>query len=104
MQRIYLAIFLSMGSDVIMLDEPASALDEKNSNTLMENLIQYYRDKGISHDQSLANDFNALETALLPTLNSMLGMGIIFLPGMMTGQILSGTSPMTAIMYQIAQE
>lgn len=45
---------------------------------------------------------NALETALIPTLNSMLGMGIIFLPGMMTGQILSGTLPTTAIMYQIA--
>lgn len=44
----------------------------------------------------------ALEAALLPTLNSMLGMGIIFLPGMMTGQILSGTLPVTAIMYQIA--
>ncbi|KYN78582.1 amino acid ABC transporter permease [Clostridium sporogenes] len=45
---------------------------------------------------------NSLETALIPTLNSMLGMGIIFLPGMMTGQILSGTLPITAIMYQIA--
>ncbi len=45
---------------------------------------------------------NALETALLPTLNSMLGMGIISLPGMMTGQILSGTLPNTAILYQIA--
>lgn len=45
---------------------------------------------------------NALETALLPTMNSMLGMGIISLPGMMTGQILSGTLPMTAILYQIA--
>jgi putative ABC transport system permease protein len=45
---------------------------------------------------------NALETALLPTLNNMLGMGIISLPGMMTGQILSGTRPTTAIMYQIA--
>ena len=44
----------------------------------------------------------ATETALLPTLNSMLGMGIISLPGMMTGQILSGTLPMTAILYQIA--
>ena len=42
------------------------------------------------------------ETALLPTLNSMLGMGIVSLPGMMTGQILSGTSPNTAILYQIA--
>ena len=45
---------------------------------------------------------SALETALLPTLHSMLGMGIISLPGMMTGQILSGTLPMTAIFYQIA--
>ena len=45
---------------------------------------------------------NALETALLPTLNSMLGMGIVSLPGMMTGQILSGTVPTTAIVYQIA--
>lgn len=45
---------------------------------------------------------NALETAMMPTLNSMLGMGIIFLPGMMTGQILSGTPPTTAILYQIA--
>lgn len=45
---------------------------------------------------------NALETALLPTMNSMLGMGIVSLPGMMTGQILSGTLPTTAIMYQIA--
>lgn len=44
----------------------------------------------------------AVETALLPTLNSMLGMGIVALPGMMTGQILSGTAPTTAIFYQIA--
>ena len=44
----------------------------------------------------------ALETAILPTLNSMVGMGIVSLPGMMTGQILSGTLPMTAIIYQIA--
>lgn len=45
---------------------------------------------------------SALETAIIPTLNSMVGMGIVSLPGMMTGQILSGTLPMTAIAYQIA--
>ena len=45
---------------------------------------------------------NSLETAIIPTINSMVGMGIIFLPGMMTGQILSGTLPLTSIMYQIA--
>lgn len=32
----------------------------------------------------------AFSDAILPTLNSMVGMGIVFLPGMMTGQILSG--------------
>lgn len=44
----------------------------------------------------------SLETALLPTMNALLGMGIVSLPGMMTGQILSGTLPTTAILYQIA--
>ncbi len=44
----------------------------------------------------------ALETAFLPILNSMVGMGIVSLPGMMTGQILAGTLPTTAILYQIA--
>lgn len=45
---------------------------------------------------------NALETAMLPTINSMVGLGIVSLPGMMTGQILAGSMPTTAIMYQIA--
>ena len=45
---------------------------------------------------------NAFDAAILPTINSMVGMGIVFLPGMMTGQILSGISPITAIEYQIA--
>jgi putative ABC transport system permease protein len=45
---------------------------------------------------------SAFDSAILPTINSMVGMGIVFLPGMMTGQILSGTPPTTAIEYQIA--
>lgn len=44
----------------------------------------------------------AFDAAILPTINSMVGMGIVILPGMMTGQILSGTSPLIAIKYQIA--
>jgi len=44
----------------------------------------------------------AFDSAMLPTINSMVGMGIVFLPGMMTGQILSGTSPIVAVEYQIA--
>lgn len=43
----------------------------------------------------------SLETAFLPTMNSMVGMGIIALPGMMTGQILAGAMPNEAVLYQI---
>lgn len=43
----------------------------------------------------------AFDAAVLPTINSMVGMGIVFLPGMMTGQILAGMSPTTAIQYQL---
>ncbi|MDR0777977.1 MAG: iron export ABC transporter permease subunit FetB [Methanomassiliicoccaceae archaeon] len=44
----------------------------------------------------------AVEFAMMPTITSMLGMGIISLPGMMTGQILAGTEPTAAVLYQIA--
>lgn len=45
---------------------------------------------------------STFDSAIMPTIQSMVGMGIVFLPGMMTGQILSGTTPTTAISYQIA--
>lgn len=44
----------------------------------------------------------ALETAMLPTINVMVGMGIVFLPGMMSGQIIAGISPERAILYQMS--
>jgi len=44
----------------------------------------------------------ALRAALAPSIAVMATMGIVSLPGMMTGQILGGSSPMTAIKYQIA--
>lgn len=45
---------------------------------------------------------NAFRAALMPTVNTMAAMGIVSLPGMMTGQILSGTEPIIAVRYQIA--
>ncbi len=44
---------------------------------------------------------DAFDSALMPTINSMVGMGIVSLPGMMTGQILAGNSPLLATRYQI---
>lgn len=54
----------------------------------MEALIPFFRD--------------GLKAALNPSIASMATMGIVFLPGMMTGQIIGGSSPDTAIRYQIA--
>ena len=43
----------------------------------------------------------ALQTALIPIINSLFAVGVVALPGMMTGQILSGVSPLVAAKYQI---
>jgi putative ABC transport system permease protein len=44
----------------------------------------------------------AMKAGMIPSINSMMGVGIVFIPGMMTGQILGGTDPTLAIRYQIA--
>ncbi|MEP2507721.1 MAG: ABC transporter permease, partial [Reichenbachiella sp.] len=43
----------------------------------------------------------ALRAALIPITNSLFAVGLVSLPGMMTGQILSGVSPLIAVRYQI---
>jgi putative ABC transport system permease protein len=44
---------------------------------------------------------SAVRAAMIPTVNSLMTVGIVSLPGMMTGQILAGTSPIVAVKYQI---
>jgi len=43
----------------------------------------------------------ALQSSLIPVTNSLFAVGLVSLPGMMTGQILSGVSPLIAARYQI---
>lgn len=43
----------------------------------------------------------AFNAAMIPVINSLFAVGLVSLPGMMTGQILSGTSPFIAARYQI---
>ncbi len=43
----------------------------------------------------------AMRSALIPQVNSLFAVGLVSLPGMMTGQILSGVSPLIAVRYQI---
>ncbi len=43
----------------------------------------------------------ALKASLIPITNSLFAVGLVSIPGMMTGQILSGVSPLIAARYQI---
>jgi len=43
----------------------------------------------------------AFRASMIPVINSFFAVGLISLPGMMTGQILSGVSPLVAVRYQI---
>ena len=43
----------------------------------------------------------AMEAAMIPQVNALLAVGLVSLPGMMTGQILSGVEPLIAARYQI---
>jgi len=56
--------------------------------TLSEAILPYLRE--------------ALKAALAPTITTMATLGLVSLPGMMTGQILGGSDPAVAIKYQIA--
>ena len=43
----------------------------------------------------------ALDASLIPQINSLFAVGLVSLPGMMTGQILSGVDPVIAVRYQM---
>ncbi len=43
---------------------------------------------------------SAIRTSMVPTLNTMMIVGIVQLPGMMTGQMLAGAEPLQAALYQ----
>lgn len=43
----------------------------------------------------------AIRAGMIPSINSMMAVGLVSIPGMMTGQILGGSDPSQAIRYQI---
>jgi putative ABC transport system permease protein len=53
---------------------------------------------GVRWEQARLTAYHA---ALIPVINSLFAVGLVSLPGMMTGQILSGVSPLIASRYQI---
>jgi putative ABC transport system permease protein len=56
---------------------------------------------GTRWEAALSAIQTAVRTGMIPTLNTMMVVGIVSLPGMMTGQILAGMKPESAVKYQI---
>lgn len=44
---------------------------------------------------------DAIRAALIPTINTMMVVGVVTLPGIMSGQLLSGVNPLQAAAYQM---
>lgn len=57
---------------------------------------------GYTSSQAVADiRHESMRTGMIPMINAMAAAGLVSLPGMMTGQILSGTPPLEAVKYQI---
>ena len=69
-----------------------------NTVSLAAERVRAETDKGVSYPEARRV---ALQASLIPTINSLFAVGLVTLPGMMTGQILSGVSPLVAAKYQI---
>ncbi len=52
-------------------------------------------------ESSKKNYKDAIKSGMIPSINSLMSVGVVSIPGMMTGQILAGVSPLIAIKYQI---
>jgi putative ABC transport system permease protein len=44
---------------------------------------------------------DAVRAGMIPSINALMTVGLVSLPGMMTGQVLAGVSPVSAVKYQI---
>jgi len=83
--------------NVIALERFYSAL-RKNENEYATFLML-----GASRWEAVRPYFrDAVKAAINPTIAGMATMGLVSLPGMMTGQILGGSEPWLAVKYQIA--
>jgi len=60
--------------------------------------LSYELANGVGYGQASSQAYQA---ALIPVVNGLFAVGLVSLPGMMTGQILSGVSPLIAARYQI---
>lgn len=64
--------------------------------------IDLYLSLGATACESTADHYKAsVRAGMIPSVNAMMTVGVVFIPGMMTGQVLAGVDPLIAIKYQI---
>jgi putative ABC transport system permease protein len=66
------------------------------------NLVEMRLTLGATYREA-ASDITkgAVRAGMIPSINAMMGVGMVFIPGMMTGQILAGADVITAVKYQV---
>lgn len=69
-------------------------------NSLSLFVERYYAELSAGSVEEKARNA-AVNATMIPTINMLFAVGLVSLPGMMTGQILSGVSPLIAVRYQI---
>jgi putative ABC transport system permease protein len=80
----------------LCLDELLASLDRDRSSVETELALGASR-----WEAARAPMQQAIRRGMVPMINSMMVVGIVSLPGMMTGQILEGADPLLAVRYQI---
>lgn len=71
-----------------------------NMNSLSLAIERFESEYNRNKDFKLSRK-DAFKASMIPQINSLLAVGLVSLPGMMTGQILSGVDPLIAVRYQI---
>ena len=82
----------------------ASLAGDRFLNSIKQNRleIETHLTLGATGKQAISGyQREAIRTGLIPTLNNMVVIGLVSLPGMFTGQVLGGSSPRDAASYQI---
>ncbi|MEW6440965.1 MAG: iron export ABC transporter permease subunit FetB [bacterium] len=66
------------------------------------NIVEMKLSVGGTYREATADTVKtAIRAGMIPSINSMMSVGIVFIPGMMTGQVLAGSDVFLAVKYQI---
>lgn len=80
---------------------PLAGMIFANTMNTVSLAAERFRSEIVRNDEYAIARRTAMEAALIPQINALLAVGLVSLPGMMTGQILSGIDPLIAARYQI---